>query len=289
MIFWKRFSLLFGGLLSLVGCTGVDVLNLTIPRSGYTVYSDIAYGRNPRQKLDIYVPDAPAAGSPVLVFFHGGSWKFGDKDQYLFVGQAFASQGITTVIANYQFYPKIYFPVFMEDAASAFAWTHKNIANYGGNPNNLFVAGHSAGGYNAIMLTVNDRYLKDAGGNTSWIKGAIGIAGPYDFLPMTDPDVIGVFSKVDAASTQPINYVKPGLPPMLLVTGDEDEDVLPRNAINLTARLRADGDFVIQKTYPGVAHIGIVLSLARGFRSKAPTLDDSISFITTFATKTPIK
>jgi len=282
----KRLMILFfGGLLALCGCARVDLLNATIPRTGYSVVKDIAYGENGRQKLDIYVPNQAAAGHPVIVFYYGGSWQEGSKDDYLFAGQAFASKGYITVIADYRLYPDVYFPTFMTDVAEAFAWTHKHIATYGGNPRNLFVVGHSAGAYNAIMLTLNRQYLAAAGGNDTWIRGAIGIAGPYDFLPMTDPKIIDLFSKEPEPLTQPITFARPNLPPLLLLTGDKDTDVSPRNSANLTERLHSMGDEVHLIIYPGVAHIGIALALADGFRDRAPVLEDVSAFIEKHAKK----
>ncbi len=263
----------------LCGCTQVDMLNATIPTAGYKILKDIPYKEGARGKLDIYVPDRLAEGHPVVVFNYGGSWKQGSKNDYLFVGQAFASQGIITVIADYRLYPEVYFPIFMEDTASAFAWVHQHIGEYGGRADNMFAVGHSAGAYNAVMLTLDRSYLKAAGGQENWIKGAIGIAGPYNFLPLTDPILIELFSKREISTTQPINFVRRHVPPILLLTGDEDKDVLPQNSYNLAKKLTSLGNDVTVKTYPGVAHIGIALALADGFRSKAPVLEDSLSFI----------
>src|SRR5579871_6131522 len=111
---YLRTYLMLGIALALSACSGTDVLNFLTPHSGYSVSHDIAYGRNPRQKLDIYVPDTLARSRPVVVFFYGGSWQSGHKEQYLFLGQALASKGIITVIADYRLYPEVYFPGFME-------------------------------------------------------------------------------------------------------------------------------------------------------------------------------
>jgi len=277
---WRRWAcVVFAGVLVLAGCTRVDLLNAAMPRSGYSVIKDVAYGEGERRYLDIYVPDHLAPGHPVIVFYYGGSWQEGTKNDYLFVGQAFASKGYIAVIADYRLYPDVYFPAFMNDSAAAFVWAHNHIAAYGGNPQNVFVAGHSAGGYNALMLTLNTSYMKAAGGDEQWIRGAIGIAGPYDFLPLTDPKLIDMFSKQDVTLTQPITYARSGVPPILLLAGDQDTDVLPRNTINLTKCLRTLGDPVKEIIYPGVAHIGIILALADGFRGKAPVLNDIADFI----------
>ena len=263
-------------------CTGSDLLDATVARDGYHVAYDIPYGSLPRQKLDIYIPDDQTKPTPVIVFFYGGSWQMGDKDLYRFVGQAFASKGYITVIANYRLYPDVYFPAFVEDGAHAVRWVHDHISAYGGDTHNLYLAGHSAGGHIAAMLTVPAPYLAAAGGNPSWIRGMIGIAGPYDFLPLTDSNLIDLFGKVPIAQTQPIHYVisdAAALPPLFLARGETDDVVDARNADSLAAHARASGTNVELRTYPNVGHIGIVLALAEGFRSTAPLLDDIDQFI----------
>jgi acetyl esterase/lipase len=265
-------------LLSLVGCSPA-ILNTFTPSTGYTLKADIPYGSDPQQKLDIYVPAAPAKDGTVLVFFYGGSWQTGDKNGYRWIGQDFASKGIVTVIANYRLYPPTLYPAFLDDSAAAFAYVHKNIASYGGNPARVFISGHSAGAYNAIMLAANPKYLHDAGGDLSWIRGAIGIAGPYDFLPMTDPKLITIFGGADNPATQPITYVDGRRPPMLLVAGTDDQTVSPGNTKRMAAKLTANGGEAQTIFYPGVGHIGIILSLAPGFRSKTTLEADMLTFI----------
>lgn len=260
-------------------CSGPEFIDFITPREGYRLHRNLAYGDHPRQQLDVYVPSNMTGSAPVMMFFYGGSWQKGSKDEYRFVGQAFAAKGYVVVIADYRLYPEVHFPEFMHDAAKALRWAHENIAGYGGDPENLFLAGHSAGGYIATMLTVNPRYIREAGGATSWIRGSIGIAGPYDFLPFTDPKIKDIFSKMPDRLTQPIHFVKAHLPPILLLTGDADEDVLPRNSLNLAAKLQRYQNEVTVKTYPNVAHIGVVLALANGFRYKAPVLEDIDAFV----------
>ncbi|MBL0319274.1 MAG: alpha/beta hydrolase [Alphaproteobacteria bacterium] len=263
----------------LSSCDGTTLLNAVIPHSGYTLKQNIAYGNKSRQMLDIYIPQQQAASKAVILFFYGGSWQHGSKDQYLFVAQSLASKGYITVIADYRLFPEYYFPDFVEDGAQAFVWLHHHIKEYGGNPDQLFIMGHSAGGHIAAMLSVNEQYIKAAGGERSWIKGMIGLAGPYDFLPFVDPNVKALFSKVTDTNTQPITFVGPNTPPMLLLTGDADRDVLPKNTLNLTTKLRQYHNPVSTHVYPGVTHKGIILALAHGFHKKAPVLDDIIAFI----------
>lgn len=267
-------------LLALSGCSKADLLNGLVPHDGYKLYSDIAYGQEPRQTLDIYVPERPDPHHTVVVYFHGGSWQFGDKGIYRFLGHSFTSKGYTVAVANYRLYPEVSFPVFIEDSAKAVAWVRANIADYGGDPERIYLVGHSAGAYNAVMLALNKSYLKEAGGGTQWIKGVAGLAGPYDFLPMTDPDIIALFSTArKEADTQPITFARRNAPPVLLLTGDADDEVRPKNTHNLAAKLRKYKSPVEERVYPGVAHIGIVLALADIFNGKAPVLEDIDRFI----------
>ncbi|MEJ1967264.1 MAG: alpha/beta hydrolase [Rhizomicrobium sp.] len=197
----------------------VPLLNLAVPRAGYSIRSDVAYGNDPRQKLDVYVPDGLKAPAPVLIFFYGGSWQSGSKDVYRAVGQAFASKGIVTVVADYRLYPQVRYPAFLEDGAHVVRFVHEHARDYGGDAGRLFVSGHSAGAYIAVMLAVNDSYLKTAQADPSWIRGAIGIAGPYDFLPLYDPALIDIFGGDRDMATQPIRYAAGRHPPMLLAHG----------------------------------------------------------------------
>ncbi len=275
----KTIVSLLTAVVALSGCTKADLFNVIIPNGGYSVHKDIAYGDNPRQILDIYEPEKHDAHNSVVVFFYGGSWQKGYKELYKFVGQAFTSKGYTVVVVNYRLYPEIYFPDFMNDAAQSVAWVHKNIGQYGGDPSHIYVSGHSAGGYMSVMLALNESYLKAVGGSTKWIKGAIGISGPYDFLPFTDPKIIAIFSKANGADTQPINFARKHTPPILLLTAEQDDEVSAKNTLNLSQKMRELDNPVEAKIYHEVGHIGIVLSLAQGFRNKAPTLEDITDFI----------
>jgi acetyl esterase/lipase len=262
---------------TVTGCT--TLLNASIPRDGYRVVRDVAYGAHARQRVDFYIPENLSEPAPVIVFFYGGSWQSGTKDDYRFVGQAFAAKGFITAVVDYRLYPEIYFPAFMEDSAKAFVYIHNTIANYGGNADHIFVAGHSAGAFNAMMLAANGDYIAQAGGKPLWIRGVIGIAGPYDFLPMTDPDIIAIFSKLPAEKTQPINFVTAAMPPVFLATGTADDTVIPRNSERLAAKLETFGHKPVLKHYPEIGHIGIILSLAHRFREKSPLLEDIATFV----------
>jgi acetyl esterase/lipase len=268
--------------LVLSACSPASVLNaLLVPNSGYTVKRDIAYGADPRQHLDVYIPDGLSGPAPVILFIYGGSWQMGSKDIYKFLGQAFASKGIVTVVADYRLYPQVKYPAFVQDGAMAFKFVHDNIATYGGDPKKVFLAGHSAGAYNVVMLDSDLHYLKDVGADPAWIRGVIGVAGPYDFLPLKDPKLIDMFGGDRVAATQPINYIDGKRAPMLLAYGTDDDTVAPKNSINMAAKLRSFGGDVELKSYPGIGHIGIILSLAPGFRGNTTLRDDVVRFVMT--------
>lgn len=264
---------------AVAACSPASVLNLMIPRSGYHVVQDLAYGSDPRQKIDFYVPDNLKAKAPVILFFYGGSWQSGSREMYLGFGQAFTSEGIIVAVADYRLYPQVRYPAFIEDGAKAFSYVHSHVAQYGGDPNGIFVAGHSAGAYIAVMLAANERYLRTAHADPGRIRGVIGIAGPYNFLPLTDKDLIAIFGGSDRSDTQPITYIDGKRPPMLLAYGTDDTTVAPHNSTDLAEKLRSFHSDVEVRAYPGVGHIGIILSLAPGFRDRTTLRDDIIQFV----------
>jgi len=261
------------------GRSPAALLNLTVPRSGYRVERDIVYGKEKRQKLDLYVPDGFKAPAPAVLFFYGGGFIAGRKSEYRIVGQALTSQGIIVGVADYGLYPEFRFPTFVQDGAKAFVAFRALLPKHGGNPARAFVAGHSAGAYIAAMLAANPLYLKEAGGDPASLRGAIGMAGAYDFLPITDPQRIQIFGGSNRAETQPIAFVDGKRPPMLLASGDIDKAVSLRNTRNLAARLRTHGSKVEEIVYPRLGHSGIMLALAPGFRHLAPIRADIVRFV----------
>jgi acetyl esterase/lipase len=276
----RRFGLFAIGLLALAGCAKVDILNALIPTGDVTIARDVAYGEGARRKLDIYVPKNVAANAPVIVFFYGGTWQTGAKGDYLFAAQALASTGAIVVVPDYRVYPEVTFPGFLDDGAAAVAWTFRNIAAYGGDTRSIFLAGHSAGAYIAIMLALDRDYLDKSGIPDAKLAGAIGISGPYDFLPLTRPDVKAIFEVVpDMSVTQPITYARADAPPLLLLHGGADDTVGIYNTEHLATRMRMAGGKVEAKIYDGLDHIDTVIALTPLFRYKAPVLADIAAFV----------
>lgn len=265
----------------LVACSPLKALNVLSPANGSDSTVDVAYGPGARNKLDIYRPAQAAAGSPVVVFFYGGNWTTGQRGDYAFVGRALAARGIVVVIPDYRLYPEVRYPDFLDDSAQAVAWTSKEIARYGGDPARLFVMGHSAGAYIAAMLALDSRWLGKQGIAPTALSGWIGLAGPYDFLPIVNPTIRPVFHFPHTpVESQPINHVGGANLPALLIAANKDSLVNPvRNTGALAARLRAAGAPVEELYYNGVNHITLVASLAAPLRVLAPTVDVVARFV----------
>jgi acetyl esterase/lipase len=267
--------------LALSACSPASLLNATISRSGVTITHNVAYGPAPREKLDIYRPDI-AGPTPVIVFFYGGSWNSGSKAMYPFVASTLARKGFAVVVPDYRLYPEVRFPAFLEDSARSVAWTQSHLGEIGGDPDRVFLMGHSAGAYNAVMLGLDAPLLRAAGSSRESIAGIVGLAGPYDFLPITGEDIKPIFASVgDGPESQPVSYVDGHAPPMLLLAGADDNTVYPRNTTALAGRIANKGGAVQTQIYPGVAHIGLITAIAPLFQRRAPVLQAVVDFVVT--------
>ena len=256
---------------------GLPLFNLTIPRSGYRVRRDIAYAGELR--MDVYIPDGLKELAPLLLFFYGGSWQSGSKNVYRALGQAFASAGVIVAVADYRLYPHAKYPAFVEDGARALQFLHLHAQEFGGDATRIFVSGHSAGAHIATMLACNPNFLSRTGGDPPSIRGVIGIAGPYDFLPLRDPVLIDIFGGERVTATQPIEYAGNRAPPMLLAHGTKDSTVGAGNSRRMAKRLREAGNAVELIQYEGIGHLDILLSLAHGFRGRTSLREDMLRFI----------
>jgi acetyl esterase/lipase len=275
MRIWRWLLLLLPGLLG--GCSSADLVNALAPRDDFRLVANVAYGEDARQKLDLYLPVGASRPRPVVVFFYGGNWQEGSKEEYLFLGESLAGRGFVVVIADYRLYPEVRYPAFLQDCAAATRWTLAHVAEYGGDPKRLSLMGHSAGAYNALMLALDPEWL---GPDRARIRSAVGLAGPYDFLPLTDPAIQMVFStESDLTRTQPITYVDGTAPQVLLATGRLDTTVSPGNVDRLAARIRAKGGSVETEYYALLGHITLIGSFARPLRFVTPVLDDVTRFL----------
>ena len=264
--------------LGLAGCSPVGLLNALAPDR--LAASGIAYGPDVRQRLDVYRP-AGAGPFPVAMFVYGGNWEAGSRAMYRFVGGALAEAGIVAIVPDYRLYPAIRYPVFVQDCAAAFAWTRRNATRLGGDARPPCLIGHSAGAYNVAMLTLDARWLRAAGLEPARdIRRTVGLAGPYDFLPLGSAMLRDLFSPAPAiADTQPIAHVDGHNPPMLLLAGSADTTVRPANSTRLAAAIHRAGGQAAVRIYRGVDHREIIGAFAAPLRFLAPSLADTVRFV----------
>jgi len=259
-----------------IGCSKYEMLDATIPAMGYVRTGDISYGELSRQKLDVYQPTQAGPNAGVVVFFYGGGWTSGRKQDYRFVAQALSSRGFVTIIPDYRVYPEVTFPQFIEDAAMAVRWAHDNARRWGGDPQRMFLMGHSAGAHIAAMLTLDRHYLEAVGLDSHSIRATAALSGPYDFMPRPEDRPVLAMNATEKApdAVEPIHFADGQAPPMLLVHGEEDEIVGPQNATRLAEKLRAAGAKATVIIYKSRGHAGVAMALAWPFRWLAPVLDD---------------
>jgi acetyl esterase/lipase len=236
------FGLLLGAAVPFLGAGDTQTaVNKNAGAFEVRVVKGIAYregdGADPvRNQLDLYLPRGQK-DFPVLLFVHGGFWKSGNKDLYEPIGKLYAKNGIGTVIINYRLSPKVKHPAHIQDVARAFAWTHDNIAKYGGDPGNIFVSGHSAGGHLVSLLSTNETYLKAENLAIGDIKGTIPLSGVHVLFPNALYQPIFTNDKDVVKSASPIEHVGPKHPPFLLIYAEKDFLTLDAQAEQMCKKL----------------------------------------------------
>jgi len=259
----------------------VDLVDRTTGGSrGVALVQQARYGDDPAHKVAIYRPQGMEGPLPVVVFLHGGGWHSGDPDDYGFVARGLVPEGFVIVLAGYRLRPEGIYPAMLEDSAAAFAWARANVARHGGDPGRMYLAGHSAGAYNAAMLALDPRWLAAEGIATTEVAGVIGLAGPYDFYPFDKESSQAAFGHWPRPrETQPIAYARADAPPMLLLHGEQDTVVRPRNSRALAAALAQQGARVEARYYPGMDHNDPLLGLVSPWRRNRQVLDPIVRFV----------
>lgn len=244
------------------------VLTALTSERGVKISKDIHYGTDSRQALDIYQPDqaftkSPTVdGLPVVIFIHGGSWQKGDKEGYGFVGRSLAQAGYVTAVIEYRLAPKNIYPDYVNDSVSAISWVYQNIAQYGGNPNKLFVMGHSAGAFNAVAAVDDARYWDKSNVPTSAIKAVIGLAGPYSYDFRKFDSKVAFPSNLLPEDVMPDSHVRPDAPPHLLLIAEKDELVGIKNMLKMKRGLEQAKVPVETAVVPKVNHITMIIAMA---------------------------
>ena len=251
----------------------IDVLNALSGGRPQAAEADIAYGPLPRHRYDLY--RAESADAPVAIFFHGGGWDSGSKDRFAFVGRGLAALGITAALPNYRLGPEPPFPAFMEDAALALDAIRRDVAE----GRRVVVIGHSAGAHIAALLALDEHYLEAAGTTPcEAIAGWIGLAGPYDFLPLNEDRYRAIFPEATRSESQPVSFAAGPAPDALLLHGTTDETVHAEDSVILADRLGAEGNTARLMLLEGIDHRAIIAALGRGLGWMAPVREPIAAF-----------
>ena len=266
--------------ISLAGCSTSKFLLANAPAafSGIDRRTDVPYGEDARRKLDVYVPHG-AVNRPVVIFWYGGSWTKGSKAEYRFVGTTLAEHGLVAVLPDYRLFPQVAFPAFDEDGARAVAWVEQHAREFGGDPRNIILMGHSAGGHTAAFLAYNHAFLQKFGADPRCISGLVGLSGTYVLVPDTDTLRATFPPPYTAKDWQPIRFVDQEAPPTLLLHGLDDKEVLPQEAIELRDALLRAHVRVELHLYPHRGHADTVASFAPLAHWRTPAVEDTVRFI----------
>ncbi len=251
-----------------------------LAESGAAVERGVAYGPDPRQRLDVYRPRGVAEKGPVILFLYGGGWRQGERQLYRFVGASFASRGYTTVIPDYRLYPQVRFPAFVEDAARAYGWVAENLKHADATPRPVVVMGHSAGAHIGALLVLDKRYIAALHRHLRQPAGFVGLSGPYAFDPTTWHSTSGIFAAAPSSDdARPVAFARADAPPMLVMHGLDDNVVKLWNMETLATAIRAKGAAIRPVELENVGHIGTVLALAWPLRWRAPVFEQTLDFM----------
>ncbi len=260
-----------------VAYSPTKILTALSSSQGITIYHDLAYGTDPRQGLDIYHPNNPALktqhpkGLPVVIFIYGGSWQSGDKAGYGFAGRSLAQAGYLTVVIDYRLVPQHIYPDFINDSVNAIAWVYQHIGQYGGDPNMIFVMGHSAGAFNAVTAVDDQRYWQHGHVPDGAIQGVIGLAGPYSYDFRQFDSRVAFPTTLLPEDVMPDSHVRPGAPPHYLLVAEKDELVGIKNLMKMKRGLERAGIPVKTAVVPKVNHYTMIVALATPTRWLGPT------------------
>lgn len=266
--------------LLLTACTAVGFfyLNSSVPRSQLAVSRDIAYGKKPWQKLDVYRPKEAKSALPVVMFLYGGGWTSGSKEKYLFVAERLVREGFVVVIPDYVKYPREKFPAFMVDVARAAKWTHEHVSEYYGDAQTMHVLGHSAGGLMGALVISDKHYLADEGVKPHIFRSFVGLAGPYDFTPNEAPYIEIFAPPENYPAMQATTFIDGTEPPMLLLHGEDDDVVNVSNQQKLAAAIHLKQGKVEARTYPEIDHIDIIAGFSDTWGEASPVVANTVGF-----------
>jgi len=272
-------------LLMLCGCRSVffGAVNARQPAHDVVARKNLVYDAGHALALDVYTPPH-ADHAPVVVYFYGGSWMEGKRQWFRWMGEALAAQGVVAMIVDVRLWPRARMDGFLGDGARAVRWARDHAPAFGGDSYHLFVMGHSSGGQIAAMLAMDKQWLGAVGMKPRDLAGFIGVAGTYDFIPFDESEFYDMFGHTAAeqARSQPINFVDGDEPPALVLQGEKDTIVYPKEAYSLQARYQKAGEPLYLRLYPRVGHEGLLFAFGP-MKAKASVLADTMAFIHQYA------
>jgi len=268
-------------LLVTTGCqsAGLYLANTANDTDAYTVKKDTAYGEKPWQKLDIYWPKPRADHAPVIVFYYGGGWQKGSKEDYEFVASRFVKDGFIVIIPDYVKYPEGVYPDFVEDAAEVTRWLDQHVKTIGGDDQNIHIVGHSAGAHIGAMLLADETFLATKSLSPGFYRSFVGISGPYSFEPGTRTYRKIFGSKEKFPLMQADRFIHGDEPPMLLIHAESDWLVNRSNMDKMVAAIQKKNGKVKTVSYPKHGHLSIIGSFSGAFPLDDKIPSDVIAFL----------
>lgn len=249
---------------------GLWVINRLARSADYSLETDISYGRHHRQQLDHYRLKG-SNNPPTVLFFYGGNWRSGRRQDYRFVADTLLTLGFNVIVPDYRLYPLVRFEDIREDAVAAF---EKSCGL--SEASELFVMGHSAGAQLATLLTL-DQSLSSL---THRVRGCIGLSGPYDFYPFTDDDHWDLFGPAEIyPESQAVNFIRADAAPLYLLHGEDDARVRRGHSKSLMEKQLSVGGQATREVYAGLGHADLIVQFSRLHRSSAAVVGDVKEFI----------
>lgn len=255
---------------------GLGIIN-ALAHSVSAQHDRISYGDHERHFLDWYRRrddlDGGAAPRATVIFFYGGNWRSGRRQDYRFVADTLLDAGFDVMIPDYRLWPSFWFRDILADARAATLKALETLP--AATP--VFLMGHSAGAQMAALLTLDSALL---GSERARLSGMVGLAGPYDFYPFTEDDHWELFGPDEFyPRTQPVNFVRDDAPPLYLLHGEDDNRVRRGHSKSLMEKQQSAGGRAGREVYPALGHVGIVLEFVRWRRGRSPVVRDVTAFL----------
>ena len=247
-------------LYSLIQMAGLQLMHLMARSGGYRVETH-DYGPRTREQLDWYVVDESLA---TVIFYYGGNWRSGKRQEYRFVADTLCQMGVNVMLPDFPLYPAYRFAEILEGVVAATDHFMQEVAVDAP----VILMGHSSGAQKAALLALDHSLLR----SPERIRAMIGLSGPYDFFPFTEDEE-------NYPRSQPVNYVRPGAPPLYLLHGRDDMRVRRGHSKSLMEKQQAVGGTARREVYDGMGHVDAVVSFSRIHRRNSQLIRDIHSFI----------